>query len=256
MAAPVLRPLSTGEVLDVSFGLYRSLFSPLIIVAVACRIVPDAIGIYVQQLSGASPLAIFDHWELLLTEVVLGMILTAVGVAASTFVVSGAYLGEPVTANIALARAIGLIGPLILVSIVSSIAIGVGLLVLIVPGVILFSGLVLASVVLVLEQPLGAFGALNRSWELTKGFRFKVFASVFIAVLLFAVPAMIVGVAGTIGSAAGVWSPLISQLLTVVLQIFVVPFLYVVITVLYYDLRVRKEGLDLELLATATQTVG
>lgn len=255
MAAPVLRPLSTGEVLDVSFGLYRSLFFPLVIVAVACRIVPDVISIYLQQVAGTSPLAIFDHWELLLAEIVLGMVLSAVGVAASTYIVSGAYLGAPMTANIALANAMGLIGPLILVSVVSSIAIGVGFVVLIVPGVILFSGLVLATVVVVLEQPLGAFGALNRSWELTKGFRFKVFVSVFVAALLFAVPAMIVGVAGAIGAAAGAWSPLISQLLAVVLQIFVVPFVYVVITVLYYDLRVRKEGFDLELLATATQPV-
>ena len=38
-----------------------------------------------------------------------------------------------------------------------------------------------------------------------------------------------------------------------VLQIFIYPFVYVVMTVLYYDLRVRKEGFDLELLASALQ---
>ena len=39
------------------------------------------------------------------------------------------------------------------------------------------------------------------------------------------------------------------------LQVLAYPFLYVVTTVLYYDLRVRKEGFDLELLASTLQPV-
>ena len=38
-------------------------------------------------------------------------------------------------------------------------------------------------------------------------------------------------------------------------QIFIYPLFYCVLTVTYYDLRVRKEGFDLELLASALQTV-
>lgn len=253
MAAPVLRPLSTGEVLDTSFGLYRSLFIPLVIVAIVCRSVPDVLGIYLQQLSGTSPMAIFDNWPLLLLQLALAVLLNNVGVAASTLIVSGAYLGEPTTANNALPRAFRLIGPLVLLSLLSSISIFIGFLALFVPGVILFSGLVLATAVLVLEQPIGVTASMSRSWELTKGFRFKVLVSVFVAALLFVVPTMIVTVLAAIGSLAGGWSPLVSQILSVVLQIFVYPLVYVVITVLYYDLRVRKEGFDLELLATATQ---
>ena len=252
MAAPVLRPLSTGEVLDTSFGLYRSLFAPLLIVALVCRTIPVVLGIYLQQLSSGS-LAIFDHWALLLANFVLAVVLSAIAVAATTFIVSGAYLGHPMAGDIALRKAFRLVGPLILVSMFSSIAIGLGFIVLFVPGVILLSGLVLATAVLVLEQPLSALGAMNRSWELTKGFRFKVLVSVFVAVLLFVVPMMIVSLMSAVGTWTGVWSPLISQVLIGVLQIFVYPFFYIVITVLYYDLRVRKEGYDLELLATATQ---
>jgi hypothetical protein len=36
-----------------------------------------------------------------------------------------------------------------------------------------------------------------------------------------------------------------------VVQIFVYPLFYCVLTVAYYDLRVRKEGFDLEVLAAA-----
>jgi hypothetical protein len=37
-------------------------------------------------------------------------------------------------------------------------------------------------------------------------------------------------------------------------QIFIYPLFYCVLTVTYYDLRVRKEGFDLELLASQLQT--
>lgn len=252
MAAPVLRPLSTGEVLDTSFGLYRSLFFTLVIISLVCRTVPLVLGIYLAQISGESPMAMFDHWQLMLVQFVLAMLLNVVAVAATTFVVSGAYLGHSITADTAIRKAFLLVGPLLVLSFFSSIVIGLGFLVLIVPGVILLSGLVLATAVLVLEQPLSAVGSLNRSWELTKGFRSKVLVTVFVAMLLFFIPAMIVGLIGAFGSMVGAWSPLIAGVLTGVLQIFVAPFIYVVITVLYYDLRVRKEGFDLELLATAT----
>ena len=39
-----------------------------------------------------------------------------------------------------------------------------------------------------------------------------------------------------------------------VVQIFIYPLFYCVLTVAYYDLRVRKEGFDLELLASTLRT--
>lgn len=253
MAAPALRPLSTGEVLDTSFGLYRAQFLPLIIISLACKSAPLLLGIYLEQISGTSATAIFDHWQLFLVQFVLAILLNVVAVAATTFVVAGAYLGAPTTANDALGRAFRLFGPLALATIVSLFSIMIGFIALVVPGLILWSGLVLATAVIALEQPVTAMAALNRSWELTKGFRFKVFVAVLVAMLLFMIPAMVVGVVGAIGKLTGSWSSLISDILSSMLQVFVAPFMYVVITVLYYDLRVRKEGFDLELLATAAQ---
>ena len=39
-----------------------------------------------------------------------------------------------------------------------------------------------------------------------------------------------------------------------VIQIFIYPLFYCVLTVAYYDLRVRKEGFDLEVLASTLLT--
>ena len=52
MNAPALRPLSTGEILDVSFGLYRQRFGPLVKVALVTAAVPMLIGIYVTTAGG------------------------------------------------------------------------------------------------------------------------------------------------------------------------------------------------------------
>ena len=43
------------------------------------------------------------------------------------------------------------------------------------------------------------------------------------------------------------------MLAVAVLQMLVYPFFYSLTTVIYYDLRVRKEGFDLEMLASSLQ---
>jgi len=262
MAAPVLRPLSTGEVLDVSFGLYRALFFPLVMVAAVSRAIPLVMSLYLQPGNiDQDPMAgmnmLVNRWPLFMASLVLGLVANAFAVASTTSLVSAAYLGHAITPKTALARAAGVIPQLIIVSFLFAISVGLGLLVLIVPGVILWCGLVLGSVALILEQPVGPIDAMSRSWELTKGFRGKVFVTMFVAYLFLLIPTMIVGVVAGIGAFVGTWPPMVTAVLTGILQIFAYPFLYVVYTVLYYDLRVRKEGYDLELLATtATHPAG
>lgn len=245
MSVPVLRPLSLGEVLDVSFGLYRSRFAALLAVSVACQLVPSLLRIYY----GAEG-TLFENLPLLLAYYTLAIVLSAVGVAASTFIVSDAYLGRETSATAALGKAMGMIGRIVMVSMVSSLLIGVGFILLIVPGVILLSGLILSTVITVLETPANSTAAMNRSWDLTKGFRGKVFATMFCVGVMLMVPTITVGaIWGMIGSTGSV-GLVGMEVVTSLLSILIYPFFYVVLTVLYYDLRVRKEGFDLELLAS------
>ena len=103
--APVLRPLTLGEVLDTGFGLYRSMFAPLLVVATVCQLVPMVLGVYLgtsgNMLSNI-PLSILYGG--------LAVILGSSGVAASTFIVSDAYLGRETSATVALQRATALLG--------------------------------------------------------------------------------------------------------------------------------------------------
>jgi len=246
--APALRPLSLGEVLDVAFGLYRSLFVQLVVVAVICQAIPMTLGVYLAASRG-----LFVNIALSLLYIALAAILGSIGVAASTFIVSDAYLGRETSATVALQRATTLLGRLIAISMLTSILVGLGFMLLIVPGVILLSGLLLSTVVAVLESPPSATAAMGRSWELTRGFRSKVFLTMVVAFLLLLVPGIAIGGAGALLGDSGGAASLVILVLESVLQIFIYPFVYVAMTVLYYDLRVRKEGFDLELLASSLQ---
>ncbi len=249
MSAPVLRPLSLGEVLDVSFGLYRSRFASLLVVSVACQLAPSLLRVYF----GSAPM--FQNVPLLLAYYALAIVLSAVGVAASTFIVSDAYLGRQTSASAALGRAMSMIGRIIVVSMLTSLLIGLGFVLLIVPGVILLSGLILSTVVTVLETPENSTAAMGRSWELTKGFRSKVLLTMFCVGLMIMVPTITVSaIWGVMGASAGGVSLVGMEVVTSLLSILIYPFFYVVLTVLYYDLRVRKEGFDLELLASQLAT--
>jgi hypothetical protein len=250
MPPPALRPLSLGEVLDISFGLYRSRFAPLFVVSVVCQMLPALIMVYLSSTGDA-----LGNWVLLLAYYTLAIILSSLGVAASTFIVSDAYLGQQISAGNALGRATALLGRLIMISILSSMLIALGFILLIVPGVVLFAGLILSTVVTVLESPASATAAMGRSWELTKGFRGKVLITTMGAFILLLVPSFAVeAIWSLLGSFAGDSGGVAKLVTSSLLSMLIYPFFYVVLTVLYYDLRVRKEGFDLEVLASSLAT--
>ena len=242
-----LRPLSLGEVLDISFGLYRSRFAALLLIAVVCRLIPILLAVYFQ----VTEITLEQIW-LRLAGSLVSLVLVAIGVAASTFVVSDAYLGREASAWGALSRAMPLVWNLIGISILTSLAVGLGLLLFIAPGLILLAGFLLSPVVAVIEAPPRSRDAMRRSWELSKGFKGKLFLTMLVAFLLLLIPTIALGsLAGLSGG--GECQPLVFFVIPLVLQVFVYPFVYVVQTVLYYDLRVRKEGFDLEVLADSLQ---
>lgn len=247
MTAPVLRPLSLGELLDTSFAVYRTLFAQLLLVAVLTNGLPNVLGVYVEFAGGIQENLLF--W---LGTLLFSMVLGAIGVAATTFIVSDHYLGDSLTAGAAFGRAAPHVISLVLLSIVASFLIGLGLLLLVIPGLIAMCGLAVAPASLVLERLPNATAGLSRSWELTKGFRWKVLGTLIVVAILMIVPSVAIGVVATIfGAAGGAPIEVMGSIVVVVLGVLISPFYYVALTVLYYDLRVRKEGFDLEVLAGA-----
>jgi hypothetical protein len=252
MPGPVLRPLSLGEILDVSFGMYRALFTPLLMVTVATQAVPLVLSVYVQSAGG-----MLAHPWLYLGASLLNVVLGAIAAAASTFIVSENYLGRRITAGEAFQRATPFIGRLVALAILTAFVVVLGLFLLFIPGLVLIAGLILASPAMVIENLSHATDAMGRSWALSRGHRWKLFGCLVVTFVLIFLPAVALSgfaVAASTNPESQVQtiSPMGLVWLTIAsaLQVVIYPMFYCVLTVAYYDLRVRKEAFDLELMAS------
>jgi hypothetical protein len=244
-----------GEILDVSFGLYRRHFSPLAIIALVCTGIPVLMNLYVEAAGG-----MLANLGLTAAYYVVFMALSAIATAATVFVVSDSYLGRPPEARDALKRAAPLLVRLLACSLLTAIVVGLGFLLFLLPGIVLLCGLLVAFPALVLEPDVTAMGALSRSWALTRGSRWRMFGLLVTLFILMYVPIVGLGaIAALLLPRAYVGGGLTSELVVLavigVVQLLLYPLLYCVLTVAYYDLRIRKEGFDLEILASTLQPV-
>jgi len=150
----------------------------------------------------------------------------------------------------------------VLITLAVTVAAGVGLIFLIVPGIYLWLMWSLSIPATVLEG--GGLGvSTTRSKYLTQGSRGRIFVIcllifilVWIVSVIFQIP---LGIAFAVlikkGNAAHAF-PIIamaSSLGTFVSTSLVGPLLTIALTLIYYDQRVRKEGFDLQLMMAALQ---
>jgi hypothetical protein len=256
MTPPALRPLSAGEILDVSFQIYRRHFGPLATVTFICSGLPVVMSLFIEAGGG-----LLANFGLSLLYYVVFVVLSSIATAATVFIVSESYLGRPLGAQEALARAAPLLWRLIACSILFALLVGIGFMLLFVPGVILASGLVLAFPALVLEPGSTATTALARSWALTRKSRLRMFGLLLTLIILIYIPLVaITSIAALVLPGSDLAGPgsvrttaLVAIAVAGVVQMLVYPLFYCVLTIAYYDLRVRKEGFDLEVLASTLQ---
>ena len=172
----------------------------------------------------------------------------AVAIAAAS-----AYLGRSITVGQVYRALLRRFWALLAVVLMSYVVEIVGLVFLIVPGVFLYVRLVAAPVAVVLEgaSPVVAW---ERSWHLTKGFGWKILGTVIVSYLITSVGGFVVQVPffvlGYFAGGAGWVFMGIGQTLSGLLT---TPFNTIVLVLIYFDLRIRKEAFDLSVLAQQLQ---
>jgi hypothetical protein len=131
---------------------------------------------------GAMPMAQVGMGDLL--DAVLQVLLSALFVAAVALLVVDDARGRRTSAPEVLQRALSTALPVATISIVIGICVGLGLVLLVVPGLWIFAVLSVAIPVAAIEG--AGLGALARSAELTKGYRWPIvgFGLVFAAIVL------------------------------------------------------------------------
>jgi hypothetical protein len=263
-----LRPLGIGELLDACIKLFMRHWRPLV-ASVVCLILPIQVlsvlvtaSIAPEQFDLTSSESGIEEGEeaaFLVGQAVITL-LNVVGVLLATAVcfkaVADAYLGGEPDWRRSLGFAVRRLPALIGLAIVGGLILLVAFVVLIIPGVWLAVAYSVSVPALMLER-IGPVDALRRSFRLVRRRWWPTAGALVVGSLLVAILGAIMQYAVAIvpsllsdgntfvsGFSFAVGSTLGTAITT--------PYTAAVVTLLYFDLRVRKEGLDLQLIAEGT----
>jgi hypothetical protein len=245
-------PMSLGELLDRAFRLYAANF-PLMVGIAAVAFVPQFFVQVLAVLPVPAPSSLVTVLAAsfgILAFLVGSLIVAPLATGATTKALSERYLGREVTVGEALRAAWSRVGVLLLTQFIVGLIVIFGFMLFIVPGVLWMCSYALVAPVVMLET--ADLGEIRlRSWELVSGHRGKVFVILLVIVAI----QSFLGSAGNLLFLAFEEGSLASGVFSVVflssVGLLVYPLQTIAVTLLYYDLRIRKEGFDLELLSQA-----
>lgn len=262
-----LRPLGVGEMLDAGLKLFRTQPRDMVTASFVLT-VPAVILLVLVQLSTGSPEALTTTDEVtgqpvpdgrailvflggtLLSTVIL-LMATNLAVAGTMRMSISAYLGTPVGWRESLRYAFSRVGSLTGLLVITAAGMVLGLLLCILPSFWL-QGIWGVAVPAMLVEELRPVASLRRSMQLVKGRFWPVLGALFLAGLLASVVSSLLAapaIAIQLFGGSFVVSSILSGIANIVGSALTIPYTAAVTAVVYFDLRVRKEGYDLELMA-------
>jgi hypothetical protein len=198
----------------------------------------------VPNISGAMIAAVFGG----------GLLWVVLYLLSQAVVLYGAFQdmrGKPFSIGVSLKWGLARLLPIIGLSICMVVAIGIGSLLLVIPGFIVLSMLYVSLPVCVVEK-LGAFESMGRSAALTKGYRWRIFGIYLVLTLIVGIIGGVVQVVAGIVvhlAALGAIGAIVAGVVNFAWNALAGAFQAVVAVVAYHDLRVMKEGVDVEQIA-------
>jgi hypothetical protein len=256
MENPILKPLSVPELLDKGFQIYKRHVWMLLAIAAIISI-PEMI---VQSILAFQ--LIDERLSNLISNV-----LSPFAQLALTLAISNLYLGREASirtsysrssykyftlfgANILIGLAIVIPAAILGVSFVLALPAGIFVSLFVVPLLVFWSTRWSLTVPAILLEDTGASKGLGRSWSLTEGHFWRVFGTSFAAslltILLSTLPVIFANYLLTelfhfTYEVVAVVNVIVEKLALLLLA----PFSMAVNVLIYYDLRIRKEGFDL-----------
>ena len=237
-----IQKMTAGGILDTAFKVFRDNLLVLLGIALTIQAISFGTVTVLQKILSTvnDPDEVVGTLVLGIPPLIALFVLSPLGTAISTKIVSDRYLGRAVSLADALAAAFKVIVPLLIALLISTILSTVGFFLFLIPGVFLVLKFALIAPVVVVEKG-GAKAAMHRSWSLTEG-------SMVTLILLYALvwtANIILG--GTIYASLG--AGLAPEALAQVFGAVINCFFSVAITVTYFERRCAKEGFDMDLLA-------
>lgn len=271
-----LKPMDLGEILDGALTIFRRHFLLFMKIGIIALWFPVALTIYIA-LAGGTEQHVGIAFLVTVIRYFAGLFLTASAVR----VISDSYLGRRPELSDAISLGSSKIMPLFVVGLGKGLLIGLILFGVILVGALTFPamaagggaggievfavllvilggcwlvtfvacGYAVTTPVVVLEELNASSDAFGRSWDLTRGFKIKIFLISLVSAAVVFIPGIAIGILGESLSAE---MPVVGQAVQIVsaaLPILLTPLFSCVLTLLYYDLRVRREAFDLEVLS-------
>jgi hypothetical protein len=271
MADADLRPMSLGEVLDRTFKIYRNHFwlfagisalpsGVMLIIHVANSAWTTSHASRVRvpgQFPGVTPTALFTGALVAMVFMLVYFVLLGYAQAASVFAVSDLYLGGTAGLRASYRRVGTKALRVLLIFILLGLVVGVGFVLLIIPGIILgiFLGCraTLAVPISMLENT-NPVRSIERSIQLTKGHGLEIFVILlmvvvlnYVVILLLQAPFLYLAiVAAKAQQVLPFFTQVLMSLASFVSGVLVGPIATIALSLMYYNLRVRKEAFDIQ----------
>lgn len=266
MNAPRLRPLGIGEILDVAIKIYfrhiGTFLRIIVFVVLPAQIVEATILVSAGAESNSS---LFDpapaNGDLEVGTIIVGylvvfglsLIANSIATGACFKAVADAYLGSDPDWKQSLRYAGRRLHSILWISILGGLITGIAVLALIVGAIYFLVAFTVAVPVLLTEGTKGS-KALRRSMRLVSGRWWPTFGLILLGGILSSLAGFLIGglVSALSFTSAGETTVVAIVVATVsgtIAAMLVTPLQAAYTTVLYFDLRVRKEAFDLQLLA-------
>jgi hypothetical protein len=253
---PILKPLSVPELLDKGFQIYKRhvwlFLSIAALIQTPAMVIESFFVVYLGNDSLGN---------------IVGNLLSPFVQLALTLAVSNLYLGKEISirtsysqsaykysslfwANILIGLAIGVPSAILGILFIWIVPIGILAALFLLPLVVFLSTRWSLSTPAIVLEHVGASKGLGRSWALTEGYFWRVFGTSFaaslLALILSLLPVLFINYLSTElfqfpYQVVGITNVVVEKLAL----IFSLPFSVAVNVLIYYDLRIRKEGLDL-----------
>jgi hypothetical protein len=264
-----MRPLNLGETLDASIKIVRSRWRTLATVMVVIALPIQVANIIIIKLTtdvyqiGTSFSSTADTATTYSDEgayvagqtamIALSILGYLLGIVACYRAVADTYLGRETSARASLRYAGNRLGATLWLTIVLVLGLLAGFLALFLPGIWLYIAWAVVYPVMLVEGT-GGVGALKRSFTLVQT---RWWATAGRMVVTFILVGVVTVVAGVVFLAptelfiddTSFGALILEHTANLVVSLVTTPFVAAVTTLVYFDLRVRKEGFDLARLA-------
>jgi hypothetical protein len=236
----LIRPRSVTEIVDAAFQIYRRcptefmvatgmIYVPYLIV----RLIVLGGGTLTEQNIGSMI-------PLFLGMMVVYSLMDAPAIALA----SDVYLGKPGNALAVLRRVIPRLPAVAAASALRFVLLVVSAFFLLVPSVY-FTAVTFAVTQVIVIEGTGTSASFSRSSALSRELKWHILSTGFLALVIWLVLSL-----GVALSIAWVDSNIVKEVVQALLIVVAYPIVAITKTVLYYDTRIRREGFDIEWLAT------